>query len=282
VKKIYLSESELLSLPIFIDKKTNEGTIFEYDNETLLKYFNHLTDNKRLTMELIDKHYDSLSKLPFLLFHNKEVIVDDKLKGTIIKKGYEVPLYKYINLSSTSFNDKIIVLQNIGKALESLRILREQNDICKSFFIGDIHEKNILVNPETKEIQFIDLDSCKIENNKAVLCKYLQFFKTYNYVANYLKQKYPKQDNYYFSNNQATDLYCYHAMIINILFNEKIYTMDIQQFYNYVFELQALGLPNELCESLQSLYIPGKNTNPYKALDKIPEMFENELILKKV
>lgn len=282
MKKIYLSERDLLSFQTFITKKTNEGIIFEYDEENLLKYFNYLCDNKYLTIELIDKHYNQLSNLPFLLFHNKEVFIDNNLKGIIIPKGFKLTLSNYLELSTTTFNDKIIVMKNIGKALETLKKLRNSKDICDSFFIGDIHEKNILVDPETKDIQFIDLDSCKLEDNKAVLCKYLQFFQTYSYVVKYLKHKYPKQSNCYFTNNEDTDLYCYHSLIMMTLFNTKIHTMDIASFYNYVNNLQNLGIPLELCDSLQKLYFPGKNINPYCSLDNIPESFEKKLNLSKM
>jgi len=191
-------------------------------------------------------------------------------------KGYSNTLDQFINLSTTSFNDKIIVLKNIGKVLEHLHYLRTEENLLKNFFISDLHEGNILVDHNTKKIQIIDFDSCKIGNNKAFLSKYLQFLKTYSYVTKILKYKYPKE-THYFIGNENTDLYCYLIIIMKSLLDINIHLMDVTEFYQTISFLESQDFPKEICFCLRNIYFPCDNVNPYKYLDYIPESFERKL-----
>lgn len=276
MEKLYLSENELNSLPIFLNPGTMEAKILQYRSTELIKYFYNCSDNKRLTLELLDSYHQELSLVKEFLLYKKEVVTHGDIKGIVIDKGYSYSLKQYIELPTTSFHDKILVLKNIGNVLERLHYLRIQENLLTNFFIGDIHEGNILVNPETKEIQFIDLDSCKIGNNKAFLAKYLQFLKTYNYVTLSLSKKYPKY-MHTFSNNENTDLFCFLVIIMKILFSIDIQFMDVPEFYQMIEKLKVQGLPHELYKALYKLYIPCSNTNPYKSLDSIPSSFERKL-----
>ncbi len=164
--------------------------------------------------------------------------------------------------------------------LEKLKYIREYENKLTTFFIGDLQESNILVDIQTKRVQIVDLDSCKIGNNRAFAAKYLEFLKTYSYVRKYLQEKYP-WDVYHFSNNENTDLYCYMMMILRFLFDINIMLLDLNTFYSKMYDLKQEGLPDKLYQVFINLYSNVPNQNPYKLLEVIPSSFERKMDLNR-
>lgn len=278
IKRVYFSDSNIEKLPKYKNRKTNESTILSLNDNELLKLFDYISDNKLKTLDLMERNIESLKLVKeFLLFH-KYAYVDSEFSGIIIKKGYETSLRDLSKNPNTSFNDKIIALKNIGITLEKLKQLREQEKVLTDFFIGDIHEGNVLVDPISLQIQFIDLDSCKIGNNHPFLTKYGQFLNVYQFVKKNLSHKYPFHV-YYFNNNEQTDLYCYMLTIIKILFDVDVRFMDTKTFTVFINALYSYGLPQPLYEAFKNLYEPVLNTNPYNLLEDIPNTFERKFIL---
>lgn len=170
----------------------------------------------------------------------------------------------------------ILILQNIGNFLQKLQCYREQEKKLQTFFIGDLHEGNILVDKETKKIQICDIDSCKIGDNKLFSNKYLQFCCTGYYVLQNLSKKYPLLNDY-FVPNQNSDLYCYISNIMKALFNLDIRYFNITDFFKKLYSLKEQGLPEPLFQIFLNIYSLVENKTPYKLLDSIPNTFERNL-----
>lgn len=267
-------EDEINKYPLLTHNKSMEADIHIYNESELLKIFHFYSENKITTLQDLEEMENELKLVQELLLFKKYISNRKEIIGILIDKGYEIDLQKFLN-ETLSFQDLIFVFKNIGCVLEQLDYLRKKEHILTNFFIGDIHEKNILVNKDTKQIQFIDLDSSKTKNNRAYLTKYLNFPKTFSYVKNNLSFKYP-WDVYNFSNNQNTDLYCYMVILLKALFKIDIHLMNLDTFYKQMLDLKEQGLPEPLFQAFFHLYSPVDNINPYQYLDYIPESFERK------
>lgn len=274
MQKIQLSREEILKYPTFVSGKSNEAIIKEFNNTELIKLFHYYSEYKIETLEEIEKERKNFSLIKELLIHKAVITSDDIIIAILIDKGYPMTFRRFLK-ESPSFEQVITILKNIGKLLETLKHIREEEQKLTSFFIGDLHEGNILVNPESLEIQIIDLDSCKIGNNHPFLTKYLQFLKTYQYIKTDLSYKYPS-NRHNVSPNENTDLYCYCVMILKNLFGIDITKLDITEFYEQLYNLKIQGLPLPLYQSFLDLYRNTENKNPYKLLDDIPSSFEKK------
>lgn len=166
-------------------------------------------------------------------------------------------------------------MKNIGHVLEKLEYMRKEENKLQTFFIGDLHEENILVNKETKKIQICDIDSCKIGNNQPFRTKY-SFLKAYYYVFKHLNKKYPFNSNNIFIPNEDFDLYCYIVIILNTLFHINVLCLDVTDYFKQIYSLKEQGLPRPLFQIFLNIYSPAKNENPYRYLDAIPESFERK------
>ncbi len=276
MERLQMSEKNIEELPLYYGKKTNEATLYEYSKTEILKKFNYPSDNKITTLYEIEKQKRDLESVEELLIFKKIVVEYFNVLGVLMDVGYKMNLKDYLRIENISYNDSIILLKQIGKLLDKLEHIRKEEHKLNDFFIGDLHESNILVDPETKKIQICDLDSCKIGMNKPFETKYLQFFKTYSFIKQNLRHKYPA--NYYCTiPNRNTDLYCYMVMILKILFSFDITNLSVEEFYKNLYSLKKQGLPDSLYIIFYNLYTPIDNQNPYALLDDIPLIFEHRL-----
>ncbi len=278
MERLYKTENELNQLPLYYEKKTNEAAILDYNKKEIIKRFHSMNENKVYTLYEIDRQRHDLEMVEELLLFQKIVVVYFDIQGILIEKGYCTNLKKYLKEETVSFNDIVIILQNLGRVLEKLKWIREKEGKLQTFFIGDLQESNILVDPLTKQIQICDTDSCKIGKNKPFLSKYLNFLNTYTYVKKCLSNKYP-MTNHTFIPNCNTDLYCYVVLILKFLFHMDIELLNFTDFYQQLYLLKKQGLPEPLYQIFINLYNNVPNENPYKFLDTIPESFERKIIL---
>lgn len=271
-----MKENQLNSLPLYYDKKTNEANILDYNKEKIIKYFHLINENKVYTLKEIEKEKD-LKIIKELLVFKKLVVVHSEIKGILLDKGYDINLEHYKD-ENADFNALITILQNVGKVLQQLEEIRKQEGKLQNFFIGDLHEGNILVDKKTKRIQICDIDSCKIANNIPFLTKY-SFLRAHYYVFQYLKRKY----HFYNPNipipNTNFDLYSYIAIIFNTLFQINIQTLTVTDYFKILYSLKREGLPEPLFQIFLKIYNQIDNENPYKYLDSIPTTFERKLNL---
>ena len=101
-----------------------------------------------------------------------------------------MPLIESINLD-TILKDinidnetKIKYLKDIGRILEKMKQVRTHTSIT-DFYVNDLHESNFIVDKSTKELLLVDIDSCKINNNKPFGSRYLSAFAPINRINKY-------------------------------------------------------------------------------------------------
>lgn len=271
---IYIPNNKIKKYPLFVDVSL-ESHIYDYNDKEILKIFKYCSQNKLKTLKEIEKAEKLFNLVPELLKFKKYVMNEDGIIGILLDKGYKTTLSK-LNLENTSLADLIEIYKNIGKVLEKLQILREKEKILIDFFIGDLHEGNILVDLDSKKIQIIDLDSCKIGANYASYAKYLA---SPVLRRKDLVNKYPQEENN-ISNNHNTDLYCYMVMIMQNFFGRCITFSKEESFYSTINYLKDYeGLPINLYKALNKLYKEEDNINPYPYLDDLKIMLERKLKL---
>ncbi len=273
MERLQMKEETLAQLPLYYKKRTNEAILYRFENQ-IIKHFYYISENKINTLYELEKREKEFEQVKELLLFQKIVVDYYTILGILMEKGYEINFQNYCKLQTTSYNDHIVVLKNIGLVLKKLSILRKQEGILTDFFIGDLHESNILVG-KNHEIQICDLDSCKIGNNNPFLTKYLQFLKTYLEVTQRLQHKYPFY-HYLCIPNENSDLYCYCVMIFKTLFKVDITKLSSNAFYQTLYSLKEQGLPEPLYQIFLNLYSPKENENPYLYLEDIPTNFEKK------
>lgn len=186
--------------------------------------------------------------------------------------GYAMDLVDGINLSQVIYNskieikEKIRILKKFGEVLNKMNNVRKYTNI-NDFYIGDIHEENIMVE-KNGNIKIIDLDSCKILNNLASPTRYLQSLKRKGIVFN---QKY-NIDNInpdIIKPNIQTDYYCYIILLLNTLYQGDITKLDMKDFYLYLDFLKSIGINKELIDNFNNIYTSKPNENIDYLLDSV-------------
>ena len=172
---------------------TSEGDIL-LTNDKVIKIFKRTNgdyfSNKLFTIHALADDIN-LKKIKELVLPEKIITVDDKIIGFTMpfKKG--VTLEEYLE-SNIPLELKIEALKKVGLILEKMKMLRKVDDM-PDFFINDLHEKNFIINPSTKEVSVVDLDSCSINGNLKFGSKYLSYltpldnFKKYEKVKAFVK-----------------------------------------------------------------------------------------------
>ena len=136
----------------------------------------------------------------------------------------------------------------------------------QDFYIGDIHEENIMVD-KNGNVRIIDLDSCKILNNLASPTRYLQSLKRKNII----NQKYTIDsiNPDIITPSEQTDYYCFIILLLNTLYQGNITQLEINEYYKYIEFLQNIGINKELIEQFNNLYNNKPNNNIDYLLDSI-------------
>ena len=202
-----------------------------------------------------------------------ELVIPDclvSINSTIV--GYAMDLINGVNLSQIIYDskidikEKIRILKQIGEVLEKMKNVRKYTSV-NDFYIGDIHEENIMVTNDG-DIKVIDLDSSKILNNQASPTRYLQSLKRKGIIFN---QKYniDEVNPDIITPNIQTDYYCYMILLLNTLYQGDITKLDMKDFYLYLEFLKSIGINNELLDNLNNIYTSKPNHNIEYLLDSI-------------
>ena len=69
-------------------------------------------------------------------------------------------------------------------------------------------------------------------------------------------------------------------IILNAIAGENIYKYDIESYYKYLNYIKTLGVPDELLDAFNNIYIPKSNINPKDALRDINCDLEEQLSYK--
>ena len=199
--------------------------------------------------------------------------------------GFGVPLIKnhknfgaIIQNPNISLKDKIPYLQQLGSLIDKV----QRVEVSKNRFqFGDLNEFNFIID-ENDVVKAIDLDSAYLGVGEPLDMAY--YLLRNDYITTFIKQhnsnKYKVTDNGIIIPNDDTDLYCYNMIILKALSRENIYKQDINTYYQYLEYLRLLGLPNDLIESFNNIYIPKENSNPKDILDQVDPSLEEKLDFK--
>ena len=210
---------------------------------------------------ILDELYRNRKDMP-----NEFVIPEYLVKGDSIN-GYIIPFIEGNNLSNIlnnkdiSLKEKIYYLKKVGNLLEKLK---EYEDL----HINDLHEDNILVNRDTRDIKVIDVDGIKINNSISFPAKYLRQFSLIN---NSSKYRIIKSLEEYVKADRNTDLYCYSIMILNYFAKKIVDCMSVKEFNNYLNRLNDIGMSKELIDIFARLIDNEDNINPAPYLDSLTE-----------
>lgn len=281
MKTISLSKKIFDSLPYLElgeDVCNWESDIFDYTYKgkpkilkVLHENFGRQFANKLYTVEMLNanKEYlpDSFVMPDYLVSVRNETI------------GFTVPKIDGITFACILANpqidikDKIDYLRKIGGVLVQLSKIREytDNDDIKNFYINDIHSSNFMVNPRNREIYVIDLDSCKIAQNEAVISLYMTRDSLINTNPNKYEVNKNRLSSGYIIPSEETDLYCYIMMIISFLYGKNVSKLSIVDYYEYLNYLVSIGMDQKLVDIFFNVLSDKPNENPLNLLETITD-----------
>lgn len=275
---INISEKKLASLKTLKLSKNilnTEGIMYDFNyrgsHKVLKLLFNTngiIFANKLYTVELLN-HYHEYIPDSFLL-------PDNLISISGVVSGFTIPYFEGFNLADILKNSKIDVkekiyyLTKIGEILNQLKNIRHYTSL-NHIYINDLHEANILINPNNKELKFIDLDSCKLLNNCSFPSKYLSKNEFINNKSH--KYLYNEEDDItgHVIANENSDLFCYNMIILNFLYGENIIKMPIYEFYKYLNYLNDININKELLFCLEKIALNCDNQNPYYYLESLTD-----------
>ena len=237
--------------------------------------------NKLYTLELLDTFREYLPES--FVIPDYLCSVQGSIEGFAMELVEGPVLSVYLKDHTVPLESKIHYLKEVSKLLDQLDKIRI-NSPLDSIYINDLHDANILIDKETKEIKVIDLDSCKIADNKPFPSKVLSPMALLNYVDNkyeiYCKNygMYDENDKYnyraefgYIVPSRDTDIYCYIIMVLNFLYGYNINNLKLDEFYEYMYYLESIGIHHELIDYFIKIVSNADNELPYEELDSITE-----------
>ena len=210
------------------------------------------------------------------------VIPDSIIYVDNLIAGFGVPLIEnhknfgaIIQNPNIPLKEKIPYLQQLGNIIDKV----QRVDASKNRFqFGDLNEFNFIVDGNDK-VKAIDLDSAYLGVGEPLDMAY--YLLRNDYITNFIKKhnsnKYKVTDSGIIIPNDDTDLYCYNMIVLKALSKENIYKQDINTYYQYLEYLSMLGLPDEIIESFNNIYIPKENTNPKDLLLDIDPSVEEKM-----
>ena len=255
--------------------------------------------NKLFTLEMLNEYKEILPQ-SFVLPESL-ISVEKELKG------FDLPYIKGINLETfldnkdISIKDKLLYIKKIGEILKQLEHIRKNSNL-DCIYLNDLHASNFMVDPKSKDIKVLDLDSCRICDSKPFPARYLtplsllnrdpgqnkyEIYRKESIVEpkkalldkmsfNEYESYYCKYANYrdqlgFINSNQESDLYCYVILLLNYLYGENVGSFSLEQFYDYIYYLEKLGFSQELLSSIIKIVTNAPNDNIGEYLDELTE-----------
>lgn len=245
---------------------------FRYSSkfDGVLKKLNRVDGNvfgsKLYTLEMLDYYRAILPNcfvVPDCLVTVKNVVV-----GFAMPKIWGDNLSVILKNNNIGYKEQIYYLKCIGEILNKLENVRTYTEL-KDIFIGDLQECNFVVNPYTKDLFVIDLDSCKISNNISQSGRYLTRGALLNNASHKYTINYDESILAHVVPNKNSDLYCYIIMVLNYLYGSNINNVSLEYFYDYLNYLEYIGMNRELLDSFSNIVSYGDNVNICEYLDGI-------------
>lgn len=269
-KKFEELEQLKLSREIF----NTEGTIYDFNyrgNKKVLKTLYTLNGytfaNKLYTIEMLDSNKEYLPSSFFI--PDSLCTVSGKVVGFTVPKIEGTNLSTILNDKNIDYKQQLYYLKKIGEILNQLHNIRKYTTL-KDIYINDLHDSNFIVDNNNKELKVIDLDSCKIGSNEPFAARFLTPFSMINGIEKYKLNK-DENSNGFIIPNSDSDLYCYSIIILNYLYGNKIGSIGIEKFYEYLNYLEYIGIDKNLITIFSKLVANCKNENPLHYLDTLTQ-----------
>lgn len=223
--------------------------------------------NKLFTInELINNR--SIIGIEEMVFPEKLLVMDEKVSGFVMTYIDSVNFETILKDNNIDSSTKINYFKQIASILEKMDAVRKTT-VIDDFYLNDLHAGNFILNKKTNNINVVDLDSCKINGNKAFPAKYLTSFS----IANHMPYKYKQNDDKRYPGNiianKNSDLYCYIVMFLNFLYKDNILSLDRENYYIYLEYLRSINYPYELLDKLFKIYEPCDNEEIVSCLDQL-------------
>jgi len=240
-------------------------------HHTLVKQFKQTNGeyfgNKLYTIHALIDNKTTLG-IDELVLPSSLFAIDGEIQGytmPFIEENFNLGIL--LKSQTVSLGKKMIALQKIGHLLEKLMKLE---GLEGNFYLGDIHEGNFIFDINKGIYRAVDLDSCRIGNNRPSSAQYLSLNRKLEDFPN----KYPvfQMDQFisFFENNEQTTILCYIYMILNTISGVKIHDLTVEEYYNYLQYLKDRGLPSELIHMFARIYTPSRNKIDIELLSDIP------------
>lgn len=220
--------------------------------------------NKLLTINSLITNKDRIG-IEELVFPERLAAINKKIVAFIMMLiENNTNLSVLLQDKKNSVKEKIKWLKQVGCIVSKVQHV---HSLEEPFLLGDIHESNFILDHNSNKILCVDLDGCKISNNKIYSMKYGSF----NEKFFGLPHKYPldKEDNPI--PNFNTEWYCYTIMILNMIGNGPVHKLLIQHFYDYIQYLRDNGFSRELVSCFVNIYTNHDNYSPCELLNQIPD-----------
>ena len=255
---------------------SNESQLYHYHHlqeKLLLKKYDITDDdkyigNKLLTISLLH-HYKDQIDIPELIIPKYLVSIDKKVSGCLVPF-----IQNNTNLSILLQSKDISTATKKHFLKEVLRIVKKVQGvkIPKSFYLGDLHEANFILNHDDSKIYVVDVDGCKIGNNEVYIMKY-----TADNNIKFINKSQINGNNERHVVNYNTDWYSFAMMVLNTIGGEKTYQLKREDFFDYLELLRSNQFSEEIVDYFANLYTNNDNINEMTAelIDQIPNDLSN-------
>lgn len=226
--------------------------------------------NKLFTVnELIDKK-DTIG-IEELVLPEKLISVHGKIVGFISEKRDNLNFQTVLDSYEFTNKKKIEYFKEIGRILETMKNIRTYTSLT-DFYLNDLHENNFILNTKTGKINVVDMDSCKINGNIPFPARYLSPISLINSVSKYKRVEENSIIDECFEIDENTEYYCYMVMILNYLYGNRITSLSIDGYYDYLAYLHSVGVSYELIDKLALIYTEHDNINVYEYIDELSKL----------
>ena len=224
--------------------------------------------NKLYTLEMLDTYREYIPEY-FILPENL-VSIGRKIEAFTCPKVNGENLANILLNNNISYDEQLKLLKQVGNIIEQMSYIRK-NTSLKDFYLNDLHEANFMVSNKTGQVHPIDLDGCKIANNKVFLSKYLSPFALLNNVPGKYNINTDESNIGHVIPNEDSEIYCYCMCILKYLLGENINNYSLDDYYDYLYYLETIGINKELISTFERLVTNSKNINPNNYLETLTE-----------
>lgn len=251
-KIIYDYELEKLFTNMIIqtDNINRNSELFIHDNEVLKIY----VDNKKMykynlqVLKEIIKKEKYLRSIKELVLPNSLIIYNNNIVGYSMPYIEGYTLLEIIDKKLLNDNEIKIIFNKI------LDLINRLKELPFNMFIGDLHEKNVIINDELN-INIIDCDSYVINNKKLIKDREVIIGKYSNIYYNNKELK---------RINIASDYICLLSMLLNYVFKGNIdmmnpieYIKSHAEFNNLSYLVKRLDIFNNFyltCDDIDYIF----------------------------